>query len=792
MYIKLFSDISIKEIPLVGGKNASLGEMYSNLVSKGINVPPGFAITAPGFIYFLKFNKLDSLISEWLKGLDTTDVKKLAHVGLKIRTAILKAKLPQDLSKEIVEAYKKLSIDTKMPKGASVAVRSSATAEDLPQASFAGQQESYLNVQGDKSLLDSVKHCFASLYTDRAISYRVNQGFEHKEIALSVGVQKMVRSDMACSGVIFTIDTESGFKDVVLVDASYGLGENIVKGRVNPDQYYVFKPTLKQGYKSIISRALGSKEKRLVYKGKTGTLQKNVTLRDQRKWALTDAEVLQLARWAVQIEEYYGHTQDIEWAKDGLTKQLFIVQARPETVHAQANAQVIESYKLKKRGEVIVRGLAIGEKIGQGKAHIIESPKELKKFKKGEVLITRITDPDWEPIMRLASAIVTEQGGKTSHAAIVSRELGVPCIVGALKARSLIKNGADVTISCSEGEKGFVYKGLLPFDIIKTEIANLGRPTTKIMMNVGTPDEAFKFSFLPNDGVGLAREEFIFSNFVKVHPLALVNFDKQSLEIKKKINKVTQDYTDKKAYLVDKLAEGIALLAAGFFPKDVIVRFSDFKTNEYATLIGGEMYEPEEENPMLGWRGASRYYDPQFIKAFALECAAIKKAREVWGLKNIIPMIPFCRTVEEANKVLETMAKFGLKRGEDGLQVYLMIEIPSNVILADEFAKLFDGFSIGSNDLTQLTLGVDRDSSLVSHIYNESNPAVKTLIKQAIKAAKAAGIKIGICGQAPSDSIEFAEFLVKEGIDSISLNPDTVVATTKRIVELEKQMKKKD
>ncbi|HPV70447.1 MAG TPA: phosphoenolpyruvate synthase [Candidatus Magasanikbacteria bacterium] len=782
-----FKEISIKDVPIVGGKNASLGEMYSQLVPQGIKVPNGFAITAEAFRYFLKFNHLEDKIKEILKDKNLSkDVKKLAAAGKKIRALVLAATLPKNLIEDILAAYKELG------KNVGVAVRSSATAEDLPQASFAGQQESYLNVSGEKGLLQAIQKCYSSLYTDRAISYRIEQGFEHENVALSVGVQKMVRSDLACSGVLFTLDTESGFRDVVLINGSWGLGENIVKGRVNPDQFIVFKKTLAEGYEAIISCNLGSKEMKLVYAGPNRTLQKKVAAKEQHSYVLNNAEILQLAKWSLLIEKHYNRPQDIEWAKDGQTNELFIVQARPETIHARKVVNVIEEYILEKKSPVIAEGLAIGEKIGAGRAHIVETPKELKNFKKGEVLVTRITDPDWEPIMRLASAIVTEQGGKTSHAAIVSRELGVTCVVGTGNARKAIRNGQNITVSCAEGEKGFIYQGLLPFKIKREEIADVGAPQTKIMMNVGAPDEAFKFSFLPNSGVGLAREEFIFTNFVKIHPAALINYSKQSRSVKQKIDHLTLGYKDKKQYLIDKLGEGMALLAAAFYPKDVIVRFSDFKTNEYASLIGGKNYEPKEENPMIGWRGASRYYDKNFEEAFGLECAAIKKAREVWGLKNIIVMIPFCRTVEEGKKVLATMEKFGLKRGESGLKVYMMVEIPSNVILADQFAKIFDGFSIGSNDLTQLTLGVDRDSQLVSHIYNEKNEAVTTLIKQVIKVAKANGIKIGICGQAPSDYPEFAEFLVEAGIDSISLNPDTVVSTTKRIVELEKKLKKQN
>ena len=787
-YICWFKDLTIKDIPSVGGKNASLGEMYAKLKSKGVPVPNGFALTADAYWAFLRANKLDKKIKETLKGLDKKDIKELARVGEKVRSMILAATFPKDIVKEIVIAYKQLCKLTKK-KNLDVAVRSSATAEDLPDASFAGQQETYLNVRGEDALMLASKKCIASLFTDRAISYREDKGYEHTAIALSVGVQEMVRSDVGASGVMFTLDTESGFKGVVLINAAYGLGEYVVKGQVIPDQFYIFKEGLKNGFKSIISKRLGSKEVKLVY-GKTGTRQEKVKLSDQQTYCLTDDEILQLAKWGVLIENHYGHPMDIEWAKDGITGQLFIVQARSETVRSRAKINVIEQYQLKQKqkGKVLLTGTSVGQKIGQGHARVINSPKQMKQFKPGEVLITRITDPDWEPIMRMASAIVTEQGGKTSHAAIVSRELGTPCIVGAAKARQIIKTGEEVTVSCAEGEVGYVYKGLLPFEVHKTEIKNVALTRTKIMMNLGDPDNAFSLSNIPNDGVGLAREEFIFTNFVKIHPLALVHYKDQSKEVKEKINALTVGYKDKAKFCVDKLAEGIAFIASAFYPNDVIVRLSDFKTNEYATLIGGEAYEPKEENPMLGWRGASRYYDEKYKPGFKLECEAIKKVRNEWGMKNLIVMVPFCRTVEEGKKVLKTMKEFGLERGKNGLKVYVMCEIPSNVILAKEFSEIFDGFSIGSNDLTQLTLGVDRDSALVSHVYDEKNEAVKILIRQVIKVAHANKRKVGICGQAPSDYPEFAEFLVQEGIDSISLNPDTVLKTRERIAAMEKKI----
>jgi pyruvate,water dikinase len=787
-YISWFKDLTIKDIPSVGGKNASLGEMYAKLKSKGVPVPNGFALTADVYWSFLRTNKLDKKIKETLKGLNKKDIKELARVGDKIRKMILAASFPRDIEKEIKTYYKELCKSSKKTN-LDVAVRSSATAEDLPDASFAGQQETYLNVRGENELLLASKKCIASLFTDRAISYREDKGFDHTAIALSVGVQEMVRSDVGASGVMFTLDTESGFKGVVLINAAYGLGEYVVKGQVIPDQFYIFKDGLKKGFKSIISRRLGSKEVKLVY-NHVGTKQEKVKSSDQKVYCLTDDEVLQLAKWGVIIENHYGHAMDIEWAKDGITGKLFIVQARSETVQSRAKINVIEQYHLKQKqkSKVLLTGSSVGQKIGQGRARVINSPKQMKQFQPGEVLITRITDPDWEPIMRMASAIVTEQGGKTSHAAIVSRELGTPCIVGAAKARQVIKTGEEVTISCAEGEIGYVYKGLLPFEVSKTEIKDVPQTRTKIMMNVGDPDSAFSLSNIPNDGIGLAREEFIFTNFVKIHPLALVHYKDQPREVKEQIDALTVGYKDKSKFCVDKLAEGIAFITSAFSPNDVIVRLSDFKTNEYATLIGGQAYEPKEENPMLGWRGASRYYDEKYKPGFKLECEAIKKVRNEWGMKNLIVMVPFCRTVEEGRKVLATMKEFGLERGKNGLKVYVMCEIPANVILAKEFSEIFDGFSIGSNDLTQLTLGVDRDSALVSHVYDEKNEAVKKLIRQVIKVAHENKRKVGICGQAPSDYPEFAEFLVQEGIDSISLNPDTVLKTRERIAAMEKKV----
>lgn len=790
-----FSNITIKDVPLVGGKNASLGEMYRTLVSKGVRVPPGFAVTAYAYRYLLKEAGIEKEIRRLLRGLDTNNLKDLARRGDLVRRTILAAKFPAPLVRAIIQNYRALS-KTFGVKAVDVAVRSSATAEDLPDASFAGQQESYLNIKGEAEILEACKKCFSSLFTDRAISYRVDKKFDHFKIGLSIAVQKMVRSDKASSGVMFTLDTESGFRDVVLINGSWGLGEYVVKGMVNPDEYYVFKPTLKAGYQAVISQKLGSKKRKLIYAGNSHKPTKDMPVpsAQQKKFTLKTKEVLELARWGMQIEEHYKRPMDIEWAKDGLTNHLYIVQARPETVQALRSKQVLESYHLKKAGKVLVQGTAVGAKIGQGPVNVIRSVKEISKFKPGSVLVTEMTDPDWEPVMKQAAAIVTNSGGRTCHAAIVSRELGISCIVGTVNGTRILKNGRKVTVSCAEGEAGKVYEGILPFEIIKTSLKKIARPKVKIMMNVGEPDQAFTLSFTPNDGVGLAREEFIINNSIKIHPLALIHFDKlQDKKAKAKIAELTGGYNNKPQFFIDKLAYGIAMIGAAFYPKDVIVRLSDFKTNEYANLIGGREFEPKEDNPMIGWRGASRYYDPKYEAAFRLECKAFKKVREQFGLTNVKVMIPFCRTVEEGQEVLSIMASEGLKRGKNGLEVYVMCEIPANVILAEEFAKIFDGFSIGSNDLTQLTLGIDRDSGIlkIAGTGNEKNEAVKTLIRQVIQKAKIAKRKIGICGQAPSDFPDFAEFLMKEGIDSISLNPDTVLATTIRLTHIHTSASKK-
>jgi len=797
-FIKWFEEIGAGDVALVGGKNASLGEMVRNLGKNGVNIPSGFAITAEAYRYSIEKAGIMGKIRDILAGLDTHDMENLSRRSKEIRNLIRNAPCPKELEEEIRLAYREMG--RRYGRDVDVAVRSSATAEDLPTASFAGQQESYLNVRGEKELIEKVMECFASLFTDRATSYRVDKGFDHLRVFLSVGVQKMVRSDLACSGVIFSIDTESGFKDVVYITGAYGLGENVVQGIVNPDQFYVFKPTLKEGFRSIVEKKLGTKEKKLVYKENgIGTEQREVTPQDRREFALSDDEVLALARWTCIIEEHYSLPMDIEWAKDGLTGELFIVQARPETVHSQRDLAVLKTYVLEDEGKVLLEGEAVGTKIGQGEVNVIEDPREIHKFKHGQVLVTGMTDPDWEPVMKIAGAIVTNKGGRTCHAAIVSRELGVPCVIGTGDGSEVLRDVNEVTVDCSGGQ-GRIYEGKLKYRVDEVVLSELPRPRTQIMMNFGIPGGAFVQGRIPNDGVGLAREEFIINSYIGIHPMALIDYDKlkekankdkKVAEVVKEIDKRSVSYHDKMQFFIDNLAMGIAKIAAGFYPNDVIVRFSDFKTNEYANLIGGHLYEPEESNPMIGWRGASRYYDEKFKPAFGLECKAIKKVRDEMGLTNVKVMVPFCRTPEEGRKVINAMEEFGLKQGENGLEVYVMCEIPSNVVLAEEFADVFDGFSIGSNDLTQLTLGLDRDSEFVSHIFDERNEAVKRLVKRVIEAAHKhkPRRKIGICGQAPSDFPEFAEFLVECGIDSISLNPDVVLKTRLDIAEVEKKMK---
>jgi pyruvate,water dikinase len=791
-----FDELDLADIPQVGGKNASLGEMRRELIPEGVRIPDGYAVTANAYRYLLKSSGIVEQMKQLLSDLDTHDLENLKNRGRQIRSLIYHSPFPKDLEDEITAAYGKLCEE--YGPNTDVAVRSSATAEDLPDASFAGQQETYLNVTGKEALLEACKKCFASLFTDRAISYRVDKGFDHLSIALSIGVQKMVRSDLATSGVIFSIDTESGFKDAILITGSYGLGETVVQGSVNPDEFFVFKPTLKTGHRPIIQKKLGTKEIKMVYAtgvGGEATETVPVAQEDCERFCLTDDEILQLARWTTIIEDHYSaeagyfKPMDIEWGKDGRTGDLFILQARPETVQSQKDVNVLENYVLLESKEPLVTGTSVGAKIGAGPVQVIKSVDEIRNFKKGEVLVTDMTDPDWEPVMKIAAAIVTNKGGRTCHAAIVSRELGVPCIVGTGKGTKALLGVTHATVSCAEGEVGKVYDGLLKFEVQRINAKNLTRPRTKIMMNVGNPENAFTLAAIPNDGVGLARLEFIINQFISIHPMALIQFDRVTdAAVRSKIETMTRGYNDRRDFFVDKLAQGVAKIGAAFWPNEVIVRMSDFKSNEYANLIGGTFFEPHEENPMIGFRGASRYYDEKYRAAFALECEAMKKVRNEMGLTNVKLMIPFCRTVEEGEKVIKVMADKGLVQGENGLEIYMMVEIPSNVILIEDFGKIFDGFSIGSNDLTQLTLGLDRDSAEVAHIFDERNKAVMDLIRIAITKSNKMGKKIGICGQAPSDYPEFARFLVECGIDSISLNSDTVIKTTVEILETEKEL----
>lgn len=792
-----FTQVGIADIPLVGGKNASLGEMIGQLTSKGVKVPDGFATTAYAYGEFIQKAGLEPKLRQIFANLDVEDVDNLRQCGKQARYLMLQTPFPEELQQAIATAYAQLC--EKYGADTDVAVRSSATAEDLPDASFAGQQETYLNVHGLPAVLDACHKCFASIFTDRAISYRQLRDFDHLSIALSVGVQKMVRSDLAASGVMFSIDTETGFKDTALITAAYGLGENVVQGSVNPDEYLVFKPTLEQEYRPILGKRLGTKEIKMVYDQGGSKLTKNVAVpKDQRQqFALNDDEILQLGKWAKLIEQHYSqvhgvHTpMDIEWAKDGITNELFIVQARPETVQSQKVNNVLRTYRLQEKGEVIIEGRSVGEMIGQGKARVILDIQQINLFQPGEVLVTNRTDPDWEPIMKKASAIVTNQGGRTCHAAIIAREMGIPAIVGCENATTAIANAEEVTISCAEGETGKVYRGSLSYAVENVLLDQLPQTRTKIMMNVGNPETAFGYAAIPNDGVGLARMEFIIANHIKIHPLALIHFDELEDEfVKHQIQQLTVKYPNKQEFFIDKLAQGMGTIAAAFYPKPVIVRLSDFKSNEYANLIGGRNFEPKEENPMLGWRGASRYYDPRYQAGFALECQAMKRVRDEMGLTNVILMVPFCRTPEEGERVVAEMAKNGLVKGDNGLQIYVMCELPSNVQLADEFSQVFDGFSIGSNDLTQLTLGLDRDSELVAHLFDERHNAVKRMIGKAITTVKSHGRKIGICGQAPSDYPEFARFLVTQGIDSISLNPDSVLKTILEVAAMEKEIEK--
>ncbi|AEH60847.1 phosphoenolpyruvate synthase [Methanosalsum zhilinae DSM 4017] len=796
-YIRWQKEITIEDIPLVGGKNASIGEMYRELTGKGIKIPNGFAVTSDAYWHVLESGDILDKLRETLADLDTSDVSDLEKKGQKARSLILDAGIPDDLWEEIKAAYDQLC--DQYGSDTDVAVRSSATAEDLPTASFAGQQESYLNIKGYHALKEACSKCFASLFTDRAISYRVNNDFDHFDVALSIGVMKMVRSDLASAGVIFTLDTESGFRDVVFITGAYGLGENVVQGQVDPDEFYVFKPTFRDGYRPIIKKNLGKKSIKMVYgKGESKIVTRNVEVpeTDRQVFCINDEEILKLADYAIAIEDHYSNKagkaqpMDIEWAKDGITGDLFIVQARPETVQSQKDIDVLEKYSLEEKSDVLAKGRSIGEKISSGKAHIIKDVSKLSSFKEGEILLADTTTPDWEPVMKTASAIVTNKGGRTSHAAIVSRELGIPAIVGTGNVTEKVQNGQEVTVSCAQGETGYVYEGKLSYKVDKQSLKDIKKPKTKIMMNIANPETVFGNSRIPNDGVGLTRLEFMISSTIKVHPMALVYPEKvEDNETLDMIEKLTYGYSSKEDFFIEKLAEGVGTIAAAFYPKPVVVRLSDFKSNEYASLIGGEYFEDvEESNPMLGFRGASRYYSERYRDGFALECKAMKHARDVMGLKNIVLMIPFCRKVEEGKKVLKEMEKHGLKKGEDGLEIYVMCEIPTNVLLIDEFSKIFDGFSIGSNDLTQLTLGVDRDSEILAPDFDERDPGVMKMVSMAVQGAKRNDRYSGLCGEAPSNYPEFAEFLVEEGIESISLNPDSVLKILLKISETEERL----
>jgi len=793
-FIKKFESISISDLPLVGGKNASLGEMIQKLTPLGLTIPSGFVITVEGYKKHLQKNNLESQIAELLQKIDKNNLKDFSQIGEKIRSLITQAQLPEELIREITEAYKQM--ESTYGKNCDVAVRSSATAEDLPEASFAGQQETFLNVRGETELLYACSHCFASLFTNRAISYRIDHGFEHTDVLISLGIQKMVRSDLASAGVIFTLDTESGHKEVILINSSYGLGENIVKGVVNPDEFFVHKPTLEQGFRPILKKRCGSKKSKLVYSHDRTAQTKNVPVPedDQITFSLTDDEILELARQSLIIEKHYSKTRgrwtpmDIEWAKDGQDGKLYILQARPETVHAPKQEQLyFEEFFIKNKDQyknkILATGKSVGRKMVTGKAQVINDTAQMDQVKPGEILVTDMTDPDWEPIMKRAGGIVTNRGGRTCHAAIVSRELGIPAIVGTTNATEKIKTGQEITIDCSSGEVGIIYDGMIPFEIAKVEVAQANKRPIEIMINVGNPDEAFSFAKLPNDGVGLARLEFIINSSIKIHPMALIHPERiNDKETREKINNLTVTYQDKKQFFIDTLAQEAGTIAAAFYPKPVIVRLSDFKSNEYRNLVGGIHFEPEEENPMLGFRGASRYCHEKYREAFELECLAMKKIREDMGLNNVKLMIPFVRTVAEGEKVIEEMKKHGLTQGENGLEIYMMCEVPSNVIIIDDFCKIFDGLSIGSNDLTQMVLGVDRDSELIASLFDERNPAVKKMLQLSIEGAKRNKKKIGICGQAPSDYPELSLFLIELGIDSLSLNPDAVL---KQIASME-------
>ncbi|MGQ3686010.1 MAG: phosphoenolpyruvate synthase [Candidatus Loosdrechtia sp.] len=786
-YICWFEDLSSKDVAIAGGKNASLGEMIRTLKGEGIRIPEGFATTAEAYRKFVEENNLaermQSLFDDFKSGKRT-----LEDTGESIRQLFLQAKFPEKIAQGIRNAYQELSRRYQMEES-DVAVRSSATAEDLPEASFAGQQETFLNVVGEEDVIESCRKCYASLFTDRAIAYRENLKFDHMSVALSVGIQKMVRADKAGAGVIFSIDTETGFPNVVVINASWGLGENVVKGAVTPDEYEVFKPLLNnEKLKPIIQKELGIKEKKMIYTEGRHTQNVDTTKEERMSFVLEDEEILKLARWTCIIEKHYGRPMDLEWAKDGVLGELFIVQARPETVHSRKTATTLKTYELKESGKRLLAGSSIGDAIVASKACVMKSVDEMGKFISGSILVTGMTDPDWVPIMKKAKGIITNYGGRTSHAAIVSRELGIPAVIGTENATEVLQDGQEITISCAEGDRGYVYEGMLKFEESEIDLKNIPETRTQIMMNIGSPEASFRWWRLPSKGIGLARMEFIINNIIKIHPMALVHFDRvEDQKAREQIEKFTQGFTDKAEYFVEHLARGIAKIAAPQYPHDVIVRMSDFKTNEYANLIGGKQFEPKEDNPMLGFRGASRYYSKRYQEGFALECRAIKRVREEMGMTNVLIMIPFCRTLEEADRVLDVLAKNGLRRYENGLQIYVMSEIPSNVILAEKFAERFDGFSIGSNDLTQLVLGIDRDSAELAPLFDERNEAVKRMIQEQIAVAHKNNRKVGICGQAPSDYPEFAEFLVRAGIDSLSLNPDSVINVKRRIAEIEKQ-----
>jgi pyruvate, water dikinase len=795
-YIRWFNELTIDDVPLVGGKNASLGEMYQALTPQGIKIPNGFAVTAEGYRYLLAEAQAWQPLHEILDDLQADNMADLANRARQARELIYKAKFPADLEAQILNAYTQLQ--QQYGDDISVAVRSSATAEDLPTASFAGQQDTFLNIRGETALLEACKRCFASLFTDRAIHYRIDQGFDHFKLALSIGIMKMVRSDIDASGVMFSLDTESGFSDVVFITGAYGLGENVVQGAVDPDEFYVHKPTFELGHRAVLKRSLGAKKIKMVYSdGRTRESTHNVVTSEQERnrFCLNDIDVLTLADYAIKIEKHYStkagqaKPMDMEWAKDGIDGTLYIVQARPETVVSQLSGMILEQYTLKSKATAIVTGHSVGSKIATGNARIIENVSQLGSFKAGDVLVADITTPDWEPIMKIASAIVTNRGGRTCHAAIISRELGVPAVIGCDNATTTIKNNTPITVSCAEGDNGKVYEGILDFEIRTTDLSGLKRPKTKIMLNLGNPELAFKTSFLPNDGVGLARMEFIITEYIKAHPMALIHPERvQDVNERAQLNELTRNYPKPEDFFIERLSEGVGTIAAAFYPKPVVVRMSDFKTNEYATLLGGRGFEFDEANPMIGFRGASRYTHPAYAEGFALECAAMKRVRDDMGLTNVILMIPFCRRVQEAQKVLDYMAKLGLTRGENGLEIYVMCEIPNNVISIDAFSQHFDGFSIGSNDLTQLTLGVDRDSAIVADDFDERDPGVKEMIRLAVEGSKRNGKHCGLCGQAPSDYPEMADFLVEIGIASMSLNPDTVLQTTQQVLLTEQRL----